>query len=103
MAIKKPISLMDLLEDDEDLEDMYSDAFNTLTSKNKIVLFGFDGCPACRNAKKSLDAAGKSYHYVDVTKQRQYNRDLLARNGRVGVPQVAVNGVMYQGVGQALK
>jgi glutaredoxin len=55
-----------------------------------LVIFGYDACPFCRQAKKTCDNAGVVYDFVDITNPTF--RPMWNEMGHNGVPVIYLNG-----------
>lgn len=63
-----------------------------------IILFGFDGCPYCRQAKGMCEDANVPYDYVDISEPQ--NRPLWKSLGHSGVPVVYIDEVHLGGLNE---
>jgi|LakMenEpi03Aug12_release.lakeMendotaPanAssembly.Ray.scaffolds.fasta_scaffold614344_2 glutaredoxin len=65
-----------------------------------LIIFGFDGCPYCRQAKKACDMAGIPYKFIDIDNPKY--QEMWNKMGHTGVPVVYLND-KYMGGLNALK
>ncbi len=49
-------------------------------------------CGWCKRAKVALDQRGIEYHEVDVTEDRELQKEMIERTGRQSVPQIFLDG-----------
>ncbi len=58
----------------------------------RIEIYTKDWCGFSVRAKALLDAKGLDYHEIDVTEDSVREREMIARSGRLTVPQVFIDG-----------
>lgn len=61
-----------------------------------VTIFGFDGCPHCRNAYKFLNENNVEYTLMDTQKDAKAKR-LASENGISGVPVIFIEGERQDG------
>lgn len=65
-----------------------------------IVVWGTTSCPACRSARRWLDARGYAYEFRDVSSEATLRELVVAAKlppGRVSIPVIEIGGVFRQG------
>jgi len=70
--------------------------------KNRyVVVYTGSGCPACGSAKRYLRKNRIRFREVDISKDEQAAKRLVARSGQMAVPQIDINGELVVGFDQA--
>lgn len=69
--------------------------------KRYVVVYSGPGCPACGSAKRYLRKNRIRFREVDISKDEQAAKRLVARSGRMAVPQIDINGELVVGFDQA--
>ncbi|CAM3708213.1 glutaredoxin family protein [Mesobacillus zeae] len=59
---------------------------------NQITVYTTSTCPYCDMVKNYLSAQGVAYTEVNVAKDQEAARKLVATTGQMGVPQTNING-----------
>jgi len=98
--------------EDHDFEDQYEDAqpresiysedeleqlkeFNDCLAENGMVIYGSDGCPACRNLIETM-GGHNSVESLYVESSRDSER--FSEEAKTGyVPEIQINGELYEG------
>ncbi len=52
------------------------------------IVYSTQYCPWCHRAKDLLDKHGIAYTEVDVTEDRELQKEMIERSGRKTVPQI---------------
>lgn len=52
------------------------------------IVYSTQYCPWCQRAKVLLDKHGIAYTEVDVTEDRELQKEMIERSGRQTVPQI---------------
>jgi len=58
----------------------------------EIVIYSKSYCPYCRRALALLDIKGAEYRVIDVTDDKEREREMQQRSGRTSVPQIFIGG-----------
>ncbi len=60
-----------------------------MSTQNEIKVYGADWCPDCRRAKRLLDERQVQYAWVDIDKDREGEKFVLATNrGNRSIPTI---------------
>lgn len=64
---------------------------------SKVIIYTTPTCRYCHIAKAYFNEKGVAYEEVDVRADQVAAKELLARTGEFGVPQIDINGNMIIG------
>ena len=60
--------------------------------EDKVIIYTWNTCPFCINAKRLLDERNIEYIEKDVVKNKQYFREMIRKTGgKKTVPQIFIN------------
>lgn len=62
-----------------------------------IIVYSTPTCPYCYLVKDYLKAKGIEFEEKDVSKDREAAREMIAKSGQMGVPQIDINGKIIIG------
>jgi glutaredoxin 3 len=63
-----------------------------MEKKKRARVYSTPICPYCRMAKEFLKSKGVEFEDVDVSKDQNAAREMIAKSGFNGVPQIEING-----------
>jgi len=56
-----------------------------------VIVYSIPACKFCKSVKKLLDELKVAYSDVDVSTDREAQREMVEKSGQVGVPVVVVD------------
>lgn len=75
-----------------------------MTSKKKtasVKIYSTPTCPYCHMAKDYLKAKNVKFEDIDVSSNENAAREMVAKSGFTGVPQIEINGKVIVGFDRA--
>jgi glutaredoxin-like YruB-family protein len=99
----KMVNITKGCQDPRTYKAIFENAIYATSSKSKepperrVVVYTAPGCTWCSAVKRHLETHRIRYHEVDVTKNPEAAREMIARSGKQGVPQMDINGRMVVG------
>lgn len=66
-------------------------------------MYTTETCPYCVNAKMLLKQKGLEYMEIDVSKDADKAKEMVARSGHKTVPQIFIDGVSIGGLMELVK
>ncbi len=68
-----------------------------MSDEKNIRVYSTPTCPYCTMLKKYLDQKGVKYQNIDVSKDHEAAKQMIAKSGQMGVPQTEINGKIIVG------
>ena len=65
--------------------------------KKKVKVYSTPTCPYCKMVKEFLRSKGIKFEDVDVSADQEAAKEMIAKSGFNGVPQIEINGKMIVG------
>lgn len=65
--------------------------------KKGVKVYSTPTCPYCNMAKEFLKSKGVEFEDIDVSKDINAAREMIAKSGFNGVPQIEINGKIIIG------
>ncbi|MBW2999277.1 glutathione S-transferase N-terminal domain-containing protein [Candidatus Woesearchaeota archaeon] len=63
----------------------------------KVKVYSTPPCPYCKMAKEFLKEKGVEFDEIDVSADQEAAKEMVAKSGHMGVPQIEINGKMIVG------
>ncbi len=74
---------------------------NEKAKQKKVIVYTSPSCPYCNMVKQYLNSRNVDFEELDVSLSREKAQEMLGKSGRMGVPQVDINGRVVVGFNQA--
>ncbi|MBD3389357.1 NrdH-redoxin [Candidatus Micrarchaeota archaeon] len=74
---------------------------NEKPKQKRVIVYTSPSCPYCNMVKEYLSSRGVEFEGADVSLSREKAQEMLSKSGRMGVPQVDINGRIIVGFNQA--
>ncbi|MFP3949979.1 MAG: glutaredoxin family protein [Candidatus Micrarchaeia archaeon] len=89
--------------DDQELEKIRRKKMKELldAKQKKVVVYTSPSCPYCNMVKQYLNSRDVKFEEVDVSLSPEKAQEMLGKSGRMGVPQLDINGRIIVGFNQA--
>jgi glutaredoxin 3 len=65
--------------------------------KKRVKVYSTSTCPYCKMAKEFLKSKGVKFEDIDVSKDQNAAKEMIAKSGFNGVPQIEINDKMIIG------
>ena len=66
-------------------------------NKHNVIVYSTPTCPYCVMAKKYLTGKGQEFKDVDVSQDMASAREMVEKNGQMGVPVIDIDGKIIIG------
>ena len=74
---------------------------NITSKKVSVKVYSTPTCPYCHMAKDYLKAKNVNFEDIDVSSNESAAREMVAKSGFTGVPQIEINGKVIVGFDRA--
>lgn len=70
-------------------------------TEKRVIVYSTPTCPYCHMVKDFLKEKGIEFEDIDVARNHEKAREMMAKSGQMGVPQIEINGKIIVGFDKA--